>query len=200
MIILPPGLRVWYLRGSGLGAYDDLSQDVAVFHFLFGFAKLFQGKDRIDHRFQLSFAHEAKNLKHVFLASHIGAEDRELAAEYIAEIDLHAGSGSCSTGYQTSMATQGQHIFFPKLRTSVLDDDVNTALLCDVSNLLHKVLFIVVDQKVRTQCLCLLQLIVCAGSCENTRSECFCNLDRRNSHTASGGLNQHSFTRSYTGT
>ena len=112
------------------------------------------------------------------LGAHVGAEERKLAAEKKAEINLGVVAGRSPASDQAASSGQASEAVVPSGRANVFEDNIYTALIGDAVHFIADFLRFVVDKMVGAELLCFLHFFVGARSGKYSRAEKFCDLNR----------------------
>ena len=109
--------------------------------------------------------------------SHVGAEQRKLAAEEEAEIEFGVVAGGAAAGDQTAGEREAGEAVVPGGGADVLEDDVDAALVGDAANFVANFLRFVIDHVIGAELECFFELCVGTGGCDDAGAEEFRDLD-----------------------
>ncbi len=134
-------------------------------------------KDAIDDGFQFTGGDEFHDRVQLGFRAHVGTEERKLAAEKEAEVDLGVKAGSGATGHQPAPGSEAGEAFVPRGGADVLENDIHAALIRDAADFLADFLCFVIDEVVCAQLFGFLKLFVGAGNGDDVRTEEFRDLN-----------------------
>src|SRR6267378_1193487 len=122
--------------------HDNLPEHLALFQVFVRRTSLAQWKDPIDHWFQPPGKYMAENFMQLAHGSHIGAQQSQLPREQMPQINTDARSSRSAAGHQRTSALKRLHTLIPGRRPDVLDHDVRSLFVCNLSHFVGYLLFV----------------------------------------------------------
>ena len=110
-----------------------------------GGADFAEGEDSIDYGLEASGEDVAKDFVQLAHGPHVGAEQRELAREQMAEVDADNGAGGGSACHESAGVLEGLEAFVPCGGADVLDYDIHAFFIRDLADFVGDFLSVVVD-------------------------------------------------------
>lgn len=105
-----------------------------------------EGEDAVDHRLEAAEGDEFHHRVELGLGTHVGAEERELAAEEEAEVELGVVAGGDTAGDEAAAGSEAGDAVVPGSNADVFKDDVNAALAGEAADFVADFLRLVVDE------------------------------------------------------
>src|SRR5207248_8145385 len=102
-------------------------------------------EDAVHNRFQFACRDELHYCVELGLRTHVGAEERKLAAEEEAQIYLGIVARGGSAGDQAAGRREARETVFPCGGADVFEDDINAALISDAADFVANFLGFVMD-------------------------------------------------------
>src|SRR5438105_3723300 len=129
------------------------------------------------------------------MVAHRCSDDLELAKENLPKIGLRRKTrrrAACEQAAPTACRAQAAD---PGVCADVIDDNIDAALVRQVTDFPVELLRLVIDEEVRAKLSRSLELFIAAGRRENPATHHLRNLNRGRSNAGSGTEDQHILTR-----
>src|SRR3989442_3509659 len=129
---------------------------------------------------------EAHNAVKLGFGAHVGAKERELAAEEKAEVDLGVVARGGAAGDEAASGGEAGEAVIPSGYTDVLENNIDAALIGDAADFVADFLRFVIDEMIGAELFGFLQLFIGAGGSDHARAEKLCDLNGGAADTAAG--------------
>src|SRR5690606_5330924 len=130
-----------------------------AFHAPQGLADAVEIHFGVDHRRYEARRHLLHGVGHVFHAAAEGAEDLELLLEQLHQVHRGRYAGSRAACYEPAASPEREHGTGPRIRTDMLEDDIDALLLRELADDSLEAVLAVIDDVVGTQRRRLLHLV-----------------------------------------
>src|ERR1700732_2490421 len=100
-------------------------------------ANLLQWKSTVDDGFETPRKHVPKNFMQFAHRAHVRTQQRQLSREKKAQVELYFWPGSRAAGHKCASSSQRPHTFLPGGFPYVLDNNVRSFGVGDLTNLLR---------------------------------------------------------------
>src|SRR5205823_7879127 len=148
-----------------------------------------QRQHAVDNRLELSAENAPHHIEKLSMTADRGSENLNLPEEDLPKIRLRSKAGRGAAREHAASTARGAQAADPRVRTNIVHDHIDAALVRELADLFVKLIGGVVNQKVCADICCALQFLAGACRCKDAASHHLRDLYRCRTHAAACAKN-----------